>query len=65
MYSDFSAKLASLLSRGPLSEEEISTLLCIEKSQSKVWLKRASEAGLVEKLKKPVRYSMGGQNSLC
>lgn len=65
MYSDFSAKLASLLSRGPLSEEEISTLLCIEKSQSKVWLKRASEAGLVEKLKRPVRYSMGGQNSLC
>ena len=65
MFADFSAKLASLLSGGTLSEEEISTLLCIEKSQAKAWLKRASEAGLVEKLKKPVRYSMGCQNSLC
>lgn len=65
MYSDFSAKLASLLSEGALSEEEISTLLCIEKAQSKVWLRRASEAGLIEKLKKPVRYSMGNQGSLC
>ena len=65
MYADFSAKLASLLSGGALSEEEISTLLCIEKAQSKVWLRRASEAGLIEKLKKPVRYSMGNQGSLC
>ena len=65
MYADFSAKLASLLYRGALPEEEISTLLCIEKSQAKTWLKRASEAGLVEKLKKPVRYSMGSQGSLC
>ena len=65
MYADFSAKLATLLSGGALSEEEISTLLCIEKAQSKVWLRRASEAGLIEKLKKPVRYSMGSQGSLC
>lgn len=48
MYADFSAKLAPLLRGGALSEEEISTLLCIEKSQAKAWLKRASEAGLVE-----------------
>ena len=65
MYADFSAKLASLLRGGALSEEEISTLLCIEKSQAKAWLKRASEAGVVEKLKKPVRYSLGCQGSLC
>jgi hypothetical protein len=32
--------------------------LGIEKAQAKVWLKRASEAGTVEKLKKPVRYSL-------
>lgn len=66
MYADFSTKLASLLSGGALSEEEISTLLCIEKSQAKVWLKRASEAGLVKKEgKKPVRYAPGSQGSLC
>lgn len=65
MYADFSAKLASLLLRGALSEEEISSLLCIEKSQAKAWLKRASEAGLVEKLKKPVRFALGNQGSLC
>ena len=65
MYVDFSAKLASLLSGGALSEEEISTRLCIEKSQAKAWLKRANETGLIEKLKKPVRYSMTCQSSLC
>ena len=65
MYADFSAKLASLLGGGALSEEEISMLLCIEKSQAKAWLKRASDAGVVEKLKKPVRYSLGSQGSLC
>ncbi|MDO9252930.1 MAG: DNA-processing protein DprA [Hydrogenophaga sp.] len=65
MYADFSAKLASLLRGGALSEEEISKLLCIEKSQAKTWLKRASEAGLVEKLKKPVRFALGNQGSLC
>ena len=65
MYSDFSSKLASLLSGGALSEEEIATLLCIEKSQAKAWLKRASEVGLVDKLKKPVRYALVSQGSLC
>lgn len=65
MYADFRAKLASLLRAGALSEEEISTLLCIEKSQAKAWLKRASDAGVVEKLKKPVRYSLGSQGNLC
>ena len=65
MYADFSAKLAPLLRGGALSEEEISTLLCIEKSQAKAWLKRASDTGLVEKLKKPVRFALGNQGSLC
>lgn len=65
MYADFRARLALLLGGGALSEEEISARLCIEKSQAKVWLKRASEAGLVEKQKKPVRYSLGRQDSLC
>lgn len=80
MYADFSAKLASLLREGARSDEEISTLLCIEKSQAKAWLKRSSEAGLVEKLKKPVpdalssqgeklkktvRYALSSQGSLC
>lgn len=65
MYADFIPKLASLLREGALSEEEISLRLCIEKSQAKAWLKRAIEKGLVEKLKKPVRYSMSCQSSLC
>jgi len=65
MYADFSAKLASLLAAGPLSEEDVSTLLCIEKSQTKAWLKRANETGLVEKQKKPVRYALARQGHLC
>lgn len=65
MFVDFSAKLASLLREGALSEEEIAARLCIEKGQTKVWLKRAGDAGLVEKQKRPVRYGLGRQNSLC
>lgn len=65
MYADFSSKLASLLSGVALSEEEIATQLRIEKSQAKAWLKRASEDGLVDKLKKPVRYMLSSQGSLC
>lgn len=65
MYADFSAKLVSLLAGGPLSEEDVSALLCIEKSQAKAWLKRASEAGQVEKQKKPVRYALPHQGNLC
>lgn len=61
MYADFSAKLASLLSGQSLSEEEITTLLCIEKTQAKAWLKRASDAGFVDKLKRPVRYALGAK----
>ena len=65
MYGDFSAKLVTLLTGAALSEEEIALRLFIEKSQAKVWLKRACEAGLVEKQKKPVRYVLGRQGSLC
>ena len=65
MYADFCTKLVSLLGGGALSEEDIAAQLCIEKSQAKAWLKRAIDAGRVEKLKKPVRYSLGRQGSLC
>jgi len=65
MYADFSTKLSSLLGGVALSEDDISVQLCIEKSQVRAWLKHAIEAGLVEKLKKPVRYSLGHQSSLC
>lgn len=65
MYGDFSVKLVTLLTGAALSEEEIGLRLFIEKGQAKVWLKRACEAGLVEKQKKPVRYVLGRQGSLC
>ena len=65
MYAEFSSKLALLLSVGALSEEEIAMQLFIEKSQAKAWLKRAIEDGLVDKLKKPVRYKLSSQGSLC
>lgn len=65
MYGDFSAKLVTLLTGAALSEEDIALRLFIEKSQAKVWLKRACEAGLVEKQKKPVRYVISRQDSLC
>ena len=65
MYADFSDKLESLLGGEALSEEEVATQLCLEKSQAKAWLKRAIGDGLVEKLEKPVRYALSSQSSLC
>ena len=58
MFADFGAKLATLLAGGPLTEGEISDLLCIEKGQTKAWLKRAVEARLVQKERKPPRYAL-------
>ncbi len=65
MYVDFVAKLSNGLANGPLAEDELSTLLCIEKSQAKAWLKRASDEGAIDKLKKPVRYALRVQSTLC
>ena len=65
LYDAFMAKLAQVLAAGPQSEDEVATMLCIEKGQAKAWLKRASEDGKVEKLKKPVRYALRSQPSLC
>ena len=64
MYGDFRAKLALALQGGPLSEEEVSERLFLEKGQAKAWLKKAVELGQLEKLKKPVRYAQGRQPSL-
>lgn len=64
MYGDFLAKLALALQSGPLSEEEVSDRLVLEKGQAKAWLKKAVELGQVEKLKEPVRYAQGRQPSL-
>ena len=65
MYADFLSKLTLVLTDGPRSEDEVAELLCIEKSQTKAWLKRATEIGSIEKLKKPLRYALRQQPSLC
>ena len=65
MYVDFVSRLSHALANGPLAEEELATLLCIEKSQAKAWLKRASDEGTIDKLKKPVRYALRAQATLC
>ena len=64
MYADFLTKLTLALKEGPLSEDEVSERLGLEKGQAKAWLKRAVESERVEKLKKPVRFSQGRQASL-
>lgn len=64
MYEAFLTRLCLALQGGPLSEEEVAERLVLEKGQAKAWLKRAVEAGQVEKLKKPVRYAQGRQTSL-
>jgi hypothetical protein len=52
------------LADGPKSDADVTTLLCLEKAQAKVWLKRAVESGSVGKLKNPVRYGLAIQQSL-
>ena len=64
MYGDFLTKLTLTLKGGPLTEEEVSERLVLEKEQAKAWLKKAVELGQVEKMKKPVRYAQGRQPSL-
>lgn len=64
MYGDFLTKLMLALQGEPLTEDEVSACLVLEKGQAKAWLKRAVESGQVERLKKPVRYTQGLQSSL-
>jgi len=56
LYDYFLLKLALAVSSGPLTEEELSGQLSLERMQTKVWLKQAVESGCIEKLTKPVRY---------
>jgi predicted Rossmann fold nucleotide-binding protein DprA/Smf involved in DNA uptake len=65
MLSDFIGKLSVLLANGPLGDDEIAAALLIEKSQAKAWLKRATNEQRLEKLKKPVRYALRKQATLC
>jgi len=63
IYPEFVKKLLLALTSDALTDEQIADTLGLEKSQAKVWLKRAHEEGRVEKLKKPVRYILGVQTS--
>ena len=63
MYVDFLTKLALVLQGGPLSEDEVSERLGLERGQARAWLKKTVESGAVEKLSKPARYSLGRQIS--
>lgn len=65
MFADFASRLPTVFAGGPLTEEDLAAALHLEKAQAKVWLKRACETGVVEKLKKPVRYALGRQSTLC
>jgi predicted Rossmann fold nucleotide-binding protein DprA/Smf involved in DNA uptake len=65
MFADFESRLLTVLAHEALTEEDLAAALHLEKGQAKVWLKRACETGAVEKLKKPVRYTLGRQGTLC
>lgn len=64
MYTEFADKLSLALASSGLTEEQLASAFGLEKSQTKVWLKRAAEEGRIEKLKKPVRYALVLQSSL-
>ena len=54
-----------MFAHGALTEEEVANRLHLEKGQARIWLRRACETGAVEKLNRPVRYSLGRQGTLC
>lgn len=64
MYQEFVNKLSRALVSEALTDEQVATTFGLETSQAKVWLKRAHNEGRVEKLKRPVRYSLSLQSSL-
>lgn len=65
MFIDFASRLPAMFAHGALTEEEVANLLHLEKGQARIWLRRACETGAVEKLNRPVRYSLGRQGTLC
>lgn len=65
MYTDFVARLPGLMGAKPLSEDDVAVFLGLEKSQAKAWLKRALDAGMLQKTKKPVRFALSRQVTLC
>ncbi len=58
MYETFLVRLTNLLSASECSEVEIADALILEKSQLKVWLKRALDDKTVKKMNNPVRYAI-------
>ena len=55
-YEFFLAKLQQLCSDKPLSVEELTQELELQKSQINIWLERALSDGVLKKLTRPVRY---------
>ena len=64
LYDYFLVKLTLAVSSGPLTEDEVTGRFGLERSQAKIWLKRAVESGCIEKRAKPVRYAQCLQASL-
>jgi predicted Rossmann fold nucleotide-binding protein DprA/Smf involved in DNA uptake len=64
-FQDFISKLTPLLREETKNEEGIRLALGLEKKQTKGWLSKAVELGLLEKRKKPVSYTLPRQKTLC
>ena len=47
-----------LLLQGPMKDVEVAALLNVSNAQAKAWLERLVDEGVIEKQKKPVRYSI-------
>ena len=58
MYENFLVRLTNFLRVCECSEIEIADALILEKSQLKVWLKRALDDKTVKKMNNPVRYAI-------
>jgi|SRR3989338_459298 len=64
-FQDFLSKLNLLLRDETKNEEGIRLALGLEKGQTKGWLSKAVELGLLEKRKRPVCYALPRQKTLC
>jgi len=65
LFPVFLQRLTAFLGSTSKTDVEIRIALGLEKSQVKIWLVAAVSGGHVEKLKRPVVYSLPKQKSLC
>jgi hypothetical protein len=63
LYEIFIDHLTAWLTDGPQPDVAIAERFELERPQAKVWLNRALEAGILQKLNRPSRFAIRGEHA--